>query len=47
MEGNGEFDIWVILEDFLETFLRIFGEIGLLLEEDFKELPYIRDQERK
>ena len=27
MEGNGEFDFWGIFEDFLETFLRIFGDI--------------------
>ena len=41
MERNEEFDFLVIFEDFLETFLRIFGEflrefgeIGSLLEEE-------------
>ena len=27
--------------------MRNFGEIGSLLEEEFKELPSIRDQQRK
>ena len=30
MEGNGEFDFWIIFGEFLN----IFGEIGSLLEED-------------
>ena len=46
MEGNGEFDFWVICEDFIfGDFLRNFGEIGSL-SEDY-ELPSIGDQQRK
>ena len=53
MEGNGEFDFWVIYEDvriIFEDFWRSFEDVWrnwFIVRRRGKELPSIGDQQRK